>query len=72
MRITAVQFASWIVDVRVLRVLRYRGQVLPRYVQMAVAAGVSLPLLCWTGAVAFQAWCCDLLPMQRVPAIRPV
>lgn len=35
---------------------------------MAVAAGSSLPLLRWTGALALEAWWHHPLSMQRVPA----
>lgn len=41
---------------------------LSRTLQVAVAAGISLPLLCRTSALALQAWRHHLLPVQRLPA----
>lgn len=62
MSINAVQFQAGSVDAGVLCVLRHRGQVLPRSVQMAVATEISLPLLRWTSALALQARWRHLLP----------
>ncbi len=47
--------------------VRHRGQVLSHFVQVTLAAGFPLSVLCRTDSVAFQARRGDLLPVLRLP-----